>query len=279
MNMGATFIITLREGFEASLLLGLLYSYLSKTGNRKHFNYVTMGALVAVMACVGLGFAVNLLSGPLLDLGPDLVSAVVLFVAVVLLTWHGWWMQRHAQEMKGNVIRRLDKARSAQRLWVVGVIAFAAVFREGSEMILFLWGLLTQVSSQGGWGNITGGLIGLMTAGALGWMVFRGSDGVSLRMFFAATSILLLFLAAGMFSTGIGRLQGLGILPVTAPLWDTSSILSDEHGVGKLLSGMIGYHARPSVFEAVAYSVYLLIAGLLLFGKSLFVQFTPRPQY
>jgi high-affinity iron transporter len=104
------------------------------------------------------------------------------------------------------------------------------------------------------------------TAAALGWVVFRGGQRISLPRFFAVTTVLIVLLAAGLVTGGVGRLQGLGVLPLARPLWDTSSILSDGGAVGGFLSGLVGYRARPSIYEVAAYGGYLLLAGFLIFG-------------
>ena len=152
--MGATFVVTLREAFEAALLLGIVYTYLDKVGARNHYRYVTSGGILGAVASVLLGVGLSVLSGPLLDLGPDVIGTAVVFVAVVLLTWHGWWMRQHARAIKSDVQRRLEQAGAGHRIWVVGTIAFIGVFREGAETVLFLWGLMTQTSVTG-WGGIT----------------------------------------------------------------------------------------------------------------------------
>src|SRR5574337_692085 len=152
--MGATFIVTLREAFEASLILGIVYTYLDKVNARDQYRHVTLGGLLGLLASVGLGVAVGFASGPLLDLGPDLVATAVIFFAVGLLTWHAWWMQQHARAIKGQVQHRIDEARRTQRLWIVALIAFTGVFREGAETVLFLWGLMAQAASSSGWANV-----------------------------------------------------------------------------------------------------------------------------
>src|SRR5881409_2682269 len=108
--MAATFVVTLREGFEAALLLGIVYACLDRFGARDHYRWVTLGGALGLVASILMGIAVTLLSGPLLDLGPDLVAAAVIFAAVGLLTWHGWWMSRHAQALRGDVQRRVAEA-------------------------------------------------------------------------------------------------------------------------------------------------------------------------
>jgi len=271
--MGATFLVTLREAFEASLLLGLVYTYLDKIGARENFRWVTLGSALGLAASVAMGVAVGFLSGPLLDLGPDLIGAGVIFLAVVLLTWHAWWMQQHARGIRGEIQQRIDQARVTQRLWIVGLIAFTGVFREGAETVLFLWGIMAQATSAAGWGSVAAGLAGIATAAALGWAIFVGGKSVSLPRFFAITTALILLLAAGLFSTGLGRLQGLGVLPMTVTLWDTSSFLSDGSVVGSFLGGLVGYRARPSLLEVAGYVVYVLGAGFLVLAGS----FRPAP--
>jgi len=271
--MGATFLITLREAFEASLLLGLVYTYLDKIGARENFRWVTLGSALGLAASVAMGVAVGFLSGPLLDLGPDLIGAGVIFLAVVLLTWHAWWMQQHARGIRGEIQQRIDQAQVTQRLWIVGLIAFTGVFREGAETVLFLWGIMAQATSAAGWGSVAGGVAGIATAAALGWAIFYGGKSVSLPRFFAITTALILLLAAGLFSTGLGRLQGLGVLPMTVPLWDTSSFLSDGSVVGSFLGGLVGYRARPSLLEVAGYAAYVLGAGFLVLAGS----FRPAP--
>lgn len=267
--MGATFLVTLREAFEASLLLGLVYTYLEKVGAREHFRWVTLGGMVGLAASVAMGVAVGYLSGPLLDLGPDVIGTAVIFMAVVLLTWHAWWMQQHAKGIRSDVQARIDDARATQRLWLVGLIAFTGVFREGAETVLFLWGIMAQATTSAGWGSVVGGAAGIGAAAVLGWMIFWGGKSVSLSRFFGLTTTLIVLLAAGLFSTGIGRLQGFGWLPLSSPLWDTSYILSDRSVIGSFLGGLVGYRAQPTLLEVAAYVMYLTAAACLLFGVSI----------
>jgi high-affinity iron transporter len=263
--MGATFVITLREAFEAALLLGIVYTYLDRIGCRREYRYVTWGGMLGLAASLALGVAVTIFSGPLFDLGPDLVGAAVIFFAVGLLTWHSWWMRQHAQSLRGELQTRIDAARAGRRFWVVGLIAFTGVFREGSETVLFLWGLVSQATAGLGWASVVGGFLGVAMAACLGWALFRGGQRLSLPRFFAVTTLFLLLLAAGLFSAGVGRLQGLGVLPLTDPVWDTSGWLDDQAVVGSFLSGLVGYRARPTAFELAAYVTYLVVVVGLLF--------------
>ena len=264
--MGATFIITLREAFEAALILGIIYTYLEKVGARDGVRYLTRGGVLGLLASVGMGIAVSYLSGPLLDVGPDLITIAVIFAAVALLTWHAWWMRQHARLIRGQVQNRIDEARTSNRLWVVGLIAFTAVFREGAETVLFLWGIMAQAGG-GGWGSVVGGVAGIGCAAALGWAIFRGGRRLSLQHFFPVTTVFIMLLAAGLFSSGIARLQGMGLLPLSDPLWNTSWLLSDGSIAGGFLSGLVGYRSQPTLLEACAYVVYVVVVGLLLFAR------------
>ncbi|PYN02002.1 MAG: hypothetical protein DME07_11880 [Candidatus Rokuibacteriota bacterium] len=263
--MGGAFVVTLREGFEAALILGIVYTYLQKIGAERHYSYATWGGALGVLASVWLGVLVTAFSGPLLDLGPDVIALCVIFVAVIVLTWHGYWMRQHARAVRGEVQSRIDAAQVTHRLWIIGLIAFTGVFREGAETVLFLWGLLTQATSPSGWASALGAFLGLATAAALGWTIFRGGRRISLQRFFAITSILLLLLAAGMLSTGLGRLEAMGVLPQSPTVWDTSFALDDHGFIGGFLGGLIGYRARPSLLEVGGYLVYLIVAGAMLF--------------
>ena len=265
--MGATFVVVLREGFEAALLLGIVYAYLAQIGRREGRVFVTLGGALAVLASIAMGVAVSALSGPLTDVGPDVVTLVVVFAAVALLTWHGWWMGRHARALRGELQRRVDAASASQQLWMVGLIAFTGVFREGAETVLFLWGLLTQVQDVSGATALAGGAAGLAAAAVLGWLVFQGGQRLSVQRFFVVTSLFILLLAAGLFSAGVGRLQGIGLLPGGDAVWDTSWLLDDHGTVGGFLAGLIGYRARPSALELVAYALYLLMASPLFFPR------------
>src|SRR5207244_3691186 len=131
-------VIKVKPG-HSSLILGIVYAYLEKVGARDGFRFVTWGGTVGLLLSVTMGIAVTFLSGPLLDLGPDIITVVVIFAAVGLLTWHAWWMQQHARLMKGQVQHRIDEARASNRLWVVGLIGFAGVFREGAETYVCQW--------------------------------------------------------------------------------------------------------------------------------------------
>ena len=125
---------------------------------------------------------------------------------------------------------------------------------------------MAEATSAAGWGSVAAGVAGVASAGLLGWIIFCGGRRLSLGRFFTVTTVLLIFLAAGLFSTGIGRLQSLGVLPMMTPLWDTSWLLSDSSVVGSFLAGLLGYRERPSPLQAAAHVAYLLVVGFVILG-------------
>ena len=260
--MLATFIVLLREGFEAALILGIIYTYLAKIGQSRHFRYATVGTVGGVLASGALGALVAQASGPLLELGPDVVGLTVTLIAVVVLTAMTIWMRVHGRQVKGAVERRMDVAISSQNLWMIGFLAFSSVLREGAESVLFLWGLLTQAPAGGeATRAAVGGVLGIAAAVALALAIFSGFRQVNLRRFFDITSVLLLLIAGGLLATVVGRLQGLGWLSAGGgPLWDTSDWLDDHSILGAILGGILGYRARPSAAEAGVYVLYLAVA-------------------
>src|SRR6267143_1065418 len=190
--MGAAFVITLREAFEASLILGIVYAYLEKVGARDGFRFVTWGGTVGLLLSVAMGIAVT---------------------------------------------------------------------------FLFLWGIMAQAEGAAGWSSVIGGVAGVALAAAIGWAIFHGGRHISLSRFFTVTTAFIMLLAAGLFATGVGRLQGLGFLPLSEPVWNTSWLLSDKSVAGGFLSGLIGYRSQPTVPELVVYAGYILVMGIVLFGR------------
>ena len=213
--MGGTFVITLREGFEAALVLGLIYTYLEKIGARREFRYVTVGALLGIVASFALGVMVTVLSGPLVDLGPDLIGAVVLLLR-----------ERHAHLARlvdaAACARRSRRARAAHRRRqgpsaVLGRgrdRVHRRLPRRGRDRALPLGATDTGRDERRRLAARSRRPAGRHSARSCSAsLVFRGARQISLRRFFAWTSVFLLLLAAGLFSTGVGRLQGLGLLP------------------------------------------------------------------
>jgi high-affinity iron transporter len=198
-------------------------------------------------------------------MGQELFNASILGVAVVMLAWHNIWMSVHGRELAANANRVGADIRSgAKELSVLLVVVAIAVLREGSETVLFLYGVAIS-GHESSLPMIAGGAIGLAGGVAVGWLLFKGLLRIPLRWFFSATSLLVLLLAAGMASQAARFLIQADKLPsLAAPLWDTSWIVSNSSLFGKALQGMIGYDAQPSGMQMTFFFAVLvaILAGM-----------------
>src|SRR5579883_3363932 len=236
-----TLLITWRESLEAALIVGILLTYLGRSGQRAGVPYVWAGTAAAVLAALGCAAASNGLVACLDADVQELVQVAVLVLAVGVLTWMVLWMHRHARG----------------RLLGLATIAFAAVFREGVETVLFLWGVVVQSAGVGRLPLVLAGLAGAGLAVGTAWLFFRGFRFLDLQTFFRATGVLLLLVAAGLLTSAINKLIGLGYLsPLVPQVWNTGWLVRDDSPLGRLLAALVGYRSRPSLLEVLAYCAY-----------------------
>jgi len=255
-----TLLVMWRETLEAALIVGVLLTYLGRSGNRAGIGWVWVGAAAAVLAAVACGFASSEAVGLF---GPDaqeLLQAGVMVLAVGVVSWMVLWMHRHARALHGELHRKADRALATGRLVGLAAIAFVAVFREGVETVLFLWGIVVQRGVQpSALPLLAGGLLGVGLAVATAWMFFRGFAFLSLPVFFRLTGVLLLLVAAGLLTGAVNKLIGLGYLsPIVPQVWNTSWLVRDGSVLGTLLATFIGYRSRPSLLEVLAFTAYVL---------------------
>ena len=260
--MFATAVIVFREVLEAALIVGILAAATRAIPGRNGWLAagIVVGLAGAGLVALGTGRIAEMASG----MGQELFNAAVLGLAVVMLAWHNLWMSAHGAALAAdarNVGSAIRDGRSECRilLLVVGL----AVLREGSETVLFLYGI---AASQGAAAPamLAGGAAGLAAGAGLGYIVYKGLLKIPLRWFFTATGILVLFLAAGMASQAARFLIQADVLPSLAtPLWDTSAWLPQSSIAGTLLHGLIGYEAQPSGMQIV---FYVLVLGAIAAG-------------
>ena len=271
--MFANFLIGLREGLEASLVVGILVAYLVKTERRHLLSKVWVG--------VGVAIVVSLAFGAILTLGPqglsfeaqEAIGGILSIVAVVLVTWMIFWMARNARSMKGELEGSMEKAISVGSGAVVAM-ALLAVGREGLETALFLWASIESAGSTTG--PVIGATLGLLAAAALGVMIYRGAVKINLRAFFQWTGVFLVVIAAGVLAYGVHDLQEAGILPgINNLAWDVSAQMPPTSIVGTFLKAVFNFSPQTTVLQAVAYFAYL-IAVMTLFVRAAFGSSTPR---
>jgi high-affinity iron transporter len=260
--MFATAVIVFREVLEAALIIGILAAATRDVPERNRWLAAGIGAglLGAGIVALGTGRIAELASG----VGQELFNAAVLGIAVVMLAWHNLWMSSHGAALAadarkvGTAVRDGRRARSVL-LIVVGL----AVLREGSETVLFLYGI-AAAEGGGSLPMLAGGLAGIAGGVAVGWLLYAGLLRIPLRWFFTATGILVLFLAAGMASQAARFLIQADVLPSLAtPLWDTSAWLPQTSVVGAVLHSLVGYEAQPSGMQIV---FYVLVLGAIAMG-------------
>lgn len=265
-NLLGTFLITLRETLEAAIIVGILFTYLNRIGQSRYYSYIYYGVFAAIGASVAFAYFSNIISELFYDGGQEIFEASIMFLAVGVLTYMVVWMHHNAREIKGRLQKKADAAVARKRLWALALLSFVGVFREGVETVLFLWGLFLQAKTREVVDlSIAGGIVGVVSAIFLAWLFFKGFGHLDLRVFFRVTGILLIFIAAGLLASGIGKLQMAGIVPpVVEAVWDTSWLIDERSLIGSLLSGLLGYNANPSLMEILFYLMYFPMVLLLL---------------
>jgi high-affinity iron transporter len=258
--MFATAIIVFREVLEAAIIVGILAAATRAVPRSRRW---LAAGLVAGLAGAGLVAAFTDVIGSLANgIGQELFNALVLGAAVLMLAWHNIWMASHGAAMAVSARTAAINIREGlSECSALGVIVGLAVLREGSETVLFLYG----IAATGGGGHtamMTGGTIGVLTGVVVGYLIYAGLLRIPLRWFFTATGVLVLLLAAGMASQAARFLIQADLLPsLVTPLWDTSAILPDDSMAGLLLHSLVGYDSRPDGMQLVFYLVALLAIG------------------
>ncbi len=270
--MGASFLITLREGIEAALVVSIILAYLNSIGRQDSHRSVWTGVATAIGVSIAAGVILNITVGAISETSErtaEAIEGIGSLLAVAVLTWMIFWMRRQARHLKGELQQKVDMAVGSQSTLALAALAFFVVVREGLETVLFLFGTIQdEVVGSTGLAYL-GAALGLLTALVLGVLIYRGGLRLNLRTFFKITGALILVVAAGLFAYGIHEFQELGWLPgEDAKAFDIGAVLSDEGGVGAFLRALVGYNADPSVLEFGAWLGYILVTGFLFFRPS-----------
>ena len=255
--MLASAVIVFREVLEASLLIGIVAAATRLVPGRNRWLAAGMltGLAGAAVVAVFTGRIADMASG----VGQELFNASILAVAVVMLAWHNIWMASHGAALAADARDVGAAIRDGRReCSVLLVVVGLAVLREGSETVLFLYGI-TASGDTGSTALLAGGVAGLAGGVAVGYALYAGLLRVPLRWFFTATGLLVLFLAAGMASQAARFLIQADWLPgLATPLWDSSGLLSETSVMGALLHSLVGYDPRPAGMQIVFYVGALL---------------------
>ena len=261
--MLSNFLIGLREGLEAALIVGILIAYIVKTNQaskRKLLTAVWIGVAVALIASLALGGFLSFTSAELSPRGEEFFAGTTSLLAVGLVTWMVFWMKRTARSLREDLQVKVETALSSGPL-TLAAAAFFAVLREGLETALFVYANFRSIDGQGaGSGPAIGLTIGLAVAVFLGWAIYRRAITLNLGTFFKITGVALIVIAAGVLSYGVHEFQELGWIPgVDLYIWDTTSWMTKESIPGSILAGTIGFDTTTSWWQFGFWSLYLVV--------------------
>ncbi|MFJ1731670.1 MULTISPECIES: iron uptake transporter permease EfeU [unclassified Streptomyces] len=255
--MFSNYLIGLREGLEASLVVCILIAYLVKTGRRDALKPVWAGIAVAVLLALGFGSALEFGSQELTFEAQEALGGSLSVIAVGLVTWMVFWMRRTARHLKAELHGKLDAA-LAMGTGALVATAFLAVGREGLETALFVWASV-HAAGDGTPRPLIGVLLGIATAVALGWLFYRGALRINLAKFFTWTGGMLVVVAAGVLAYGFHDLQEADWLPgLTDKAFDVSGTIPPDSWYGTLLKGVFNFQPDPTVLQVTVWLLYLV---------------------
>ncbi|ROP42737.1 iron uptake transporter permease EfeU [Pseudokineococcus lusitanus] len=254
--MTANLLIGLREGLEASLVVGLLVAALVRAGRRDALPAVAGGVVLAVLLSAGLGAVLELTSRDMTFRQQELFGGSLSILSVGLVTWMVLWMRRVARDLRADLGARVGSALAVGPL-AVGLVALLAVGREGLETALFLWAAARATGS--GPAPLAGAAVGLAVAAVLGYLVYRGALRIDLRRFFTWSGAALVVVAGGVLAYGVHDLQEAAVLPgLTTLAFDVSGAVPPSSWYGVLLKGTVGFTPATTWLQAVAWLLYVV---------------------
>lgn len=264
--MLATYLIGLREGLEAALVVSILIAYTRKLGRDDILPRLWAGILAAVVLSLGIGAFLTWSPYTLSERAEETMAGVLSLVAVGLVTWMIFWMAKHARHLRGELESNMDSALRGGA-WGVVILGFVTIAREGIETALFIWAATS--SGTNALLDTIGALLGIGTAIGLGWMIYRGILRINLAKFFLWTGIFLILIAAGVLLYAVGELQDAGILPEAEALFSLSALIPASGILGTILSGVFNFTAEPTLLQAISWLVYLAITTVFFLRVAL----------
>ena len=280
--MLATFLIGLREGLEAALVVGILVAYLRRLGRRDALPKMWAGVGLAIALALGIGAILTFGAYELTFQAQELIGGGLSLVAVAMVTWMIFWMQRAGRTMKATLEGGIDRALTVGGLWALIAIGFVSVAREGIETTLLLWSMVQSFGDAPS--ALVGALLGLSEAVVLGWLISRGALRLDLRRFFAWTGGFLVIVAAGVLAYALMDLQEAGALPgpftAAAPLdpvtgavavgaagfpfgwaFDVSAAIAPGGALASVLQATVGFMPAMTWLQVLAWGLYILVVG------------------
>jgi high-affinity iron transporter len=255
-------IIVFREVIEAGLIVGIVMAVTQ--GVRGSRLAIAAGVAAGVVGASLVAAFAGVIGEALAGIGQEIFNASILLIAVAMLTWHNVWMASHGRELAAGVKRVGEAVRAgSQSIFALGIVCAVAVMREGSEVALFMYGLVASAGSTTA-ELVIGSLLGLAAGGGVTALTYLGLVAIPQRRLFAVTTALISLLAAGLAAQAVLFLQQAGVLTMlNQTAWDTSAVLSDTSLFGRVLHTLIGYSDQPSVLQVVVYVATLAVIVVL----------------
>ena len=258
--MIAGFMLGLREGLEAALIVGIVFGVLTKARRTEFAPAVWGGVVGAIFVSLGVALALNRVGTSLEGEAEEIFEGLTMLFAAGLLTWMIFWMQGQGGQVKQTLESNVRRAASSGQVWGLFTMSFITVLREGIETALFLTAAAMTANAQE---TFIGGLAGLLTAAVLGLLLFAATARLSVRRFFQITSVFLILFAAGLLAHGVHELNEVGWIPtIVEHVWDLNPILDENSTLGLFLKTLFGYNGNPSLTEVIAYLGYFVVIFL-----------------
>lgn len=271
-----TFVIFLREGIEASMIVAILLSYLSRINQREHFRDVYLGVAAALVLVVLGGIGAFLLIKQYEGSNVQTYFETATYViAAAVLTGMTFWMHKHARTMAKELQERSDVALSRGSRWGLGVLAFQAVGREGLETMVFTLAIVFASTRQAatpvhGDLLLVGAALGLAVALGLAYAMYKMGTKLNLKLFFRVLGIVLMIFAAGLLADAVENMQQLGWLTLgNHVMWNSSGLVTESSSTGDVLHSLLGYADHPTVLQAVVWLTYVVISISTFVGLGL----------
>ncbi|NJD60047.1 MAG: iron permease [Anaerolineales bacterium] len=273
--MIASLVLSLREGLEAALIIGIVLGALRRTGHAHLNRYVWAGVAGAGGVSLLTAFLLRLVDQELEGTREQIFEGVTLLLAAAVLTWMIFWMGKQASSMRSNLDTKVSQAANLGGRGALFFLAFFAVLREGIELALYL---TASAFTSTGLQTLLGTSIGLFVAAILGYLLYTTTLRLNLKRFFQITAFILIFFAGGLIAHSVAEFNEAGVIPaIISPIWNLNPLLNDHSSIGMIFSTLFGYHGSPSLTEVIGYSIYVLAALLILFKPRLlrFNKLTP----
>jgi len=251
-----TFVIGLREGLEAALIVGIIASFLAQQGRRDALRKVWLGVGIAVAICVAVAVALQMLSSDLPTRQQEQLETVVGLIAVVMVSYMVLWMRRHSRDLRKDLEGAASRALTEGSATALVAMAFLAVLREGFETSVFLLATFNE-SSNPAYGG-TGAVLGILVAVVVGYGIYRGGVRINLSRFFRATGIVLVLVAAGLVATALKTAYEGGWIATESQAFDLSWLVRPGTPTSSVVTGVLGIQAFPSWTEVTGWLVYAI---------------------